>query len=240
MIKTGKMNCVNKGDMTDSKERLRFLEFLDRYQEDLYTTATTLEVLDLFMKDREVIKLDEYFPAFIGSYIRNALTSSVTTIYALFSNDKFSLRKFINYIKSNHDKIFTGDFYDITEWNDGTTTEKHHVFAKRGYEVAEECESLILSNQELIIKIKSFRDEKFAHLGDLSKLKQKKLELQELRLLFDLFSTIYNKIRARYDRAAFNFTPTNSKDVKGVAHIVSVYFENKTEINEILINKLTK
>ena len=194
-IRVGKIDYINKGDLTNTKVRKKFLNFLERYRQDVYNISTTLNVLNLFIQDKKVAQLGIFFPAFIDSYIINAWLSTVTLIYGLFSYDTYSVNNFIKFIKANYEEIFTAEFYEITHWNDGTITEQPYHFQQTGYEVAIECENLILNNKELIQKVKTFRNKRFAHFGDYTELNDKTLEISELNKLLELFSTIYNKIR---------------------------------------------
>lgn len=241
-VKTGKVTTINKGDTTITPEKRKFLKYIDLYEERLHIVSTSIEVLYLFIKDKEVNKLlgDNLCPAFFGSYINNALIATVTTLAGIFSNDKYSLNRLINYIKSNHNKIFTNDFYDITDWSDGTTTEKQYIFEKDGYQTAVDCDLLIEENGELIDKIKRFRNGKFAHFDDSDELKNMNLELNDLKKALELFNDVYNKIRVRYDRVHFDFKPVNATDVKELARVVNLYLSNKVEINKFLLEKKYK
>lgn len=236
-VRITKMETINKGDLTLNDEKKKFLHFSDIYRGKIRTVSTSIEILELIGKNEDVYNLYKYYPGFMNTFMENAWHASVTILSSIFShssNEENSIFKFLNYIKSNHNKIFTGEFCTVIKYSDGRIEEKPFKINGTACEDAKECETLITENEDIIKIIDAFRDEEFAHLGNGKKIIDLELKIEDLRKVLNLFSVIYNKFRNRYDLTSFVFSPTNSTDITSLAYLVSVYHKNETKINELI------
>lgn len=152
-------------------------------------------------------------------------------IYAFYSKtDIRSLNNFFNYIKANHNKIFTGDFYEKVNWGDEIEETKVDFGKKSIIDEVKECEQMIEERKELIDKIGEFRHNYYAHFGNIKKGKENFIYLKELEEALNLIERIIQKFQIRYDRVVKSFRLMNVSDVSNIGHILELYENNKEEL----------
>jgi hypothetical protein len=230
--RSGKIEHINKDKSPMNKEKEKFLEFMDLYQNIGRNVKTSLETLKLFNDNDKVKKICKYAPAFTTAIVSNIWKSSVVSIHAFFSwGDKRSLNRFLNYIEANHNKIFTGEFYERVDWGDEIEDTKFDFDKKTVIDEVKESRQIIEDNKILIIKIKKFRHTYYAHFGEPDEEdKVKYIYLKELEEALNLIEKIVRKFQVRYDRVVKSFRLMNVGDVKQIGHILELYENNKAEL----------
>lgn len=216
----------DKEPMNQYKEK--FLYFHKYFIEKGKNIAVTLATLDYLTKHEEDYKnLSTISPAFINTVICNFWAQAVIELDAFYrKNDILSFNKYFNYIKANWDKIFTKDFYQTIVHNDEKSTE-HIVFNYDDIiKSIEECEEIILFNNDKLNNLRKFRDKVFAHYDDISKEKEKNtISIDDLQSIFKITEQIINKIEVFYDRVITILNPINVADVFQLCFVVKKYRE---------------
>lgn len=240
-IKHGKATYQNLDEtgMNESKEKT--LKFFDKYINAGQNIATSIVILENLLFKNNLKLFNKYSPAFTSVMIDSLVGTCVIQLTAFFRNsDKLSLHKLFNYIRSNYNKIFTGKFQRVINYNDGTTEESIREYDKDNiFKTVEDCENLIQANETLIEKFKIFRDEIYGHFSDGKQLEniENSLLLEEMKTLLNLAERIVNKIKTMYDGGYECFEPINAKDVNSIIHIIKTYDRNRNDIDEIIIEK---
>lgn len=227
-----KTNRIDKAET--NKEKQKFERFQNLYRNILVNVAVSIKTLEELTEqiDGNVI-FSNYCPAFTTAVLKNFWAQSVIKLNECFKGDH-SFDKFINYIKANWNKIYTGKWEEITDWNDNTTEREEISFGRTEiFKRIEEVEQILdeEENKQIIEKIKDFRDKAFAHTDDDSP--KNVIHLTELRKAFSFAENIFNKLQVMYDRCHTCLEPSNSDDVKNIIHIVDLYNKYKTQIREI-------
>ena len=155
---------------------------------------------------------------------------SVIDLNECFNGD-YCFRNFLNYIEANWKKIYTGEWVDTTNWNDGTIDAEEIKYDKKTiiFNINKDRE-LLEKNTEVISKIKTFRDKVFAHIDE--DFPMETLKLKELRGIFTVAEELFNRMSGMYDRIHRCLEPSNSGDVRNVIKCVEAYDKYKEAIRE--------
>lgn len=102
----------NHGDTSMNKEKEKFLKFINFYKNVSCNIGETLYVLDYICKPEKYSVLSTVAKSFTNTVISNFYAQVVIYLHEFYYNlNDYSFIKFFNYIISNWDKIFTGDFH---------------------------------------------------------------------------------------------------------------------------------
>ena len=221
-----------------NKEKEKYNKFVNLYKQKCFYLFISLETLKELRNNEKSQALGKISPAFLSMTIKNIWVSSVVTLSAFFSNDTMSINKYFNYIKANHDKIFTGKFQDRVVNGLGVGKDEIMVvkFDKTILEVVAECEAILEENKANIDKIITLRDKIFAHFDkDTENYEEllKDININLLLKLVQIIETITNNINLQYDRIYTCFSPTNSNDIKSTLSALNFYSIYRKEIFEL-------
>lgn len=227
-----KTERIDKNEST--LEKRKFEKFSNLYR-NLLTNASisikSIEVLTEIKTEKENKVFFSYCPAFINAVFNNFWSQIVLNLNEIFRG-KFCVRKFIDYTKANWNKIFTGKWKETISWSDGSIDEEIIVF---NYDKIEKSlrivENLLEDNNEIIEKIKTFRDKAIAHIDE--NYTAEKLAIKELRQMFTIAEQIFNIITSMYDNVHKCLEPSNADDVYNLISCVNVYDEYKDEIRKL-------
>lgn len=224
-----------------NEQKKRFLYFRDYYINKGKNIATTIAVLDYLTTHREYYdNISTISPAFMSAVINNFWAQAVIDLYAFYyTKNDLSFNAFFRYITSNWNLIFTGDFYEYVDYGDETTTE-HIKYSKTDiFDAIKNCQNLIEENKDKIDRLKVFRDNVFAHFGDLSKQKDAvQISIELLQGLLALTEQIINKIEVFYDRTATSLNAINATDISQTCYAISKFKEYRDEIHTFDLQKM--
>lgn len=224
-----------------NEQKKRFLYFRDYYINKGKNIATTIAVLDYLTTHREYYdNISTISPAFMSAVINNFWAQAVIDLYAFYyTKNDLSFNAFFDYITSNWNLIFTGDFYEYVDYGDETTTE-HIKYSKTDiFDAIKNCQNLIEENKDKIDRLKVFRDNVFAHFGDLSKQKDAvQISIELLQGLLALTEQIINKIEVFYDRTATSLNAINATDISQTCYAISKFKEYRDEIHTFDLQKM--
>ena len=224
-----------------NEQKKRFLYFRDYYINKGKNIATTIAVLDYLTTHREYYdNISTISPAFMSAVINNFWAQAVIDLYAFYyTKNDLSFNAFFCYITSNWNLIFTGGFYEYVDYGDETTTE-HIKYSKTDiFDAIKNCQNLIEENKDKIDRLKVFRDNVFAHFGDLSKQKDAvQISIELLQGLLALTEQIINKIEVFYDRTATSLNAINATDISQTCYAISKFKEYRDEIRTFDLQKM--
>lgn len=236
-LKTIKMLFEEYGD-AQCKSKIEFEQYIQRYTDlgvNIYTTILTLE--KLASDEKLYDNLFRLSPAFFNSVFYNFWAMAVIHLNAFFSKgDSCSLYKFIEFLDSNHESIFTKKFYD--EIIGGEDVGKRYEISMKSYKTSREIfNSYLKQNSELLKKMRVARNKIFAHFDRDYLICQQcvltSLSLDELKQAINLIQSLVNIYAVLYDRCERSFESINATDIYQTAFGIELYLENKHE----LINK---
>lgn len=237
----GNIKYENKDTKPMNEQKKRFLYFRDYYINKGKNIATTIAVLDYLTTHREYYdNISTISPAFMSAVINNFWAQAVIDLYAFYyTKNDLSFNAFFDYITSNWNLIFTGDFYEYVDYGDETTTE-HIKYSKTDiFDAIKNCQNLIEENKDKIDRLKVFRDNVFAHFGDLSKQKDAvQISIELLQGLLALTEQIINKIEVFYDRTATSLNAINATDISQTCYAISKFKEYRDEIHTFDLQKM--
>ena len=237
----GNIKYENKDTKPMNEQKKRFLYFRDYYINKGKNIATTIAVLDYLTTHREYYdNISTISPAFMSAVINNFWAQAVIDLYAFYyTKNDLSFNAFFRYITSNWNLIFTGDFYEYVDYGDETTTE-HIEYSKTDiFDAIKNCQNLIEENKDKIDRLKVFRDNVFAHFGDLSKQKDAvQISIELLQGLLALTEQIINKIEVFYDRTATSLNAINATDISQTCYAISKFKEYRDEIHTFDLQKM--
>ena len=241
MIKSrlGHITTERVDDNASNKEKEKFEEYFKFYENVLANVSVSIKTLEEVTPNTKAIKtFQKHCPAFFESLIDNFWAQSVIGLNECF-HGVYSFKKFFNYTEANWNKIFTGEWIETTNWDDGTV-EKETIKYKRKiiFERIKEARAHLAANDNTILKIKGFRDKAFAHIDKDSPTCN--LELTELREIFDVAEKVFNCLVAMYDYVYRCLEPCNSNDVRNIIRIVQFYDKYRKEIRELEYKKIDK
>lgn len=201
------------------------------------TSIRTLEELTEKKREKEIKTFSKYCPAFINAVFYNFWSQSVIGLHEFFRGRDYAVRDFINYAKANWKQIFTGKWKETTTWSDGEIEERIIDFK---YDKVEErlnrAVKLLDSHEEIIEKIKIYREKVFAHID--KDTPKETLKLEELRQMFSVAEELFNMVTSMYDNVHKCTELTNSKDIYALIKCVNTCEEFKKEIRELRRKKI--
>lgn len=240
-VENRKIKYINKDKTLMNEEKEKFLKYLNLYRKAGNFISIALNTIDQLASKKT--KLGQFAPAFVNCVYYSFWSTSVILLNCFYSRgDDLSIFSFMEYIRNNYNRIFTGKFYDIYIHSDRRETKKIKFGKKEIFERLNQCENIIKENNKLLEKLDTFRNEMFAHFseGKKNKLKNQQLNIKELQKLLSLTEEIFNNLKIPYDRAFESLKPLNSKDVLVIEHILELYEENRELIKSEHIKKLLK
>ena len=240
-VEIGKIEYINEDKTPMNEEKEKFLKYLNLYRNAGNFISIALNTIDQLTSKKT--KLAQFAPAFVNCVHYSFWSTSVILLNCFYSRgDDLSIFSFMEYIRNNYNKIFTGKFYDIYIHSDRKETKKIKFGKKEIFERLNQCENIIKENNELLEKLDTFRNEMFAHFSEdkKNKLENQYLNIKELQELLSLTEKIINNLKIPYDRTFESFEPINSKDILGIEHILELYEENRELIKSEHIKKIFK
>ena len=237
----GHIEYENKDTTPMNEQKERYLYFHRYYINKGKNIATTIAVLDYFTTHQEDFQnISTLSPAFMSAVINNFWAQAVIGLYGFYhKSDDLSFEKFFCYVKSNWNLIFTGDFYETIYHGEEKRTERVKFTREKILQTIEECRKIVAENQEKIDLLGKFRDNLFAHYGDVSKERiAVSLSIDELQDIFQITEHILNKIEVIYDRVTTSFTPVYTTDICQTCHAINKYKEYRDKIRELDMQKM--
>ena len=239
MIKSrsGHITTERVDSNVSSKEKEKFEEYFKFFENVLANVSVSIKTLEEVTPNTKEIKaFQKHCPAFFESLIDNFWAQSVIGLNECFYGG-YSFENFFNYTESNWNKIFTGEWRETTNWDDGTVEKETIKYNRKViFERIKEAKAYLKTNNSTILKIREFRDKVFAHIDkDLPKCN---LELTELRAIFEVAEKVFNCLVTMYDYIYRSLEPCNSNDIRNIIRIVQVYDEYRKEIRELEYKKI--
>lgn len=230
-----KTNRIDKAET--NKEKQKFERFQNFYRNVLMNVSVSIKTLEeLTEQTEDVSAFKKYCPAFHYSVIHNFWAQSVIELNECFKGD-FSFNQVLNYVKANWNKIYTGKWEEMTNWDDNTVDREEIIFGKEKiFRQIEEVKQILdlAENKQIIEKIKEFRDKSFAHIDE--DFPKTSIYLTDLRKAFEFAEKIFNKIFAMYDKIHRFLEPSNSDDVSNLINVVEIYDKYQEQIIEMDVN----
>lgn len=237
----GYIEYENKDTKPINEQKERYLYFHRYYinkGKNIATSISVLNYLTTHQEDYENISIIS--PAFMSAVINNFWAQAVIGLYEFYyKKNDLSFHKFFCYIRSNWNLIFTGDFYEYIYHGEEKTI-KHIKFSQTDiFDAVQNCENIIDKNKDKIDRLGAFRDNIFAHFGDLSKQKNEvQISIELLQELLVLTGQIINKFEVFYDRTVTSLTPVNATDIYQMCRAIGKYKEYRDIIRELDRKKL--
>lgn len=229
-----KLESVNKDATGINDEKLEFFKFVDLYKSILPNIASTIFVLNELEKEDNLENISYVAPNFTQNLLNNYIYLAIIQLYAFYSNDDLSFRKFFNYIRANYNKIFTGDFYDYIKTKEGELIEEKHIKfdGDKIFGTIEECENIIAKKKDVIEDLGELRDNVCAHFSKdkNDKVKSTDVSIKLLDEMFNITEEIFNKIILMYDRTVYSLKPIGISDVSIILDLVKNFCKNKKEV----------
>ena len=236
----GYIHYENKDNTPMNDAKKRFLEFRKFFIEKGKNIAVTLEVLDyLTTKEEDYQNIATISPAFINAVIYNFWAQAIIELDGFYYQyNDFSFVNFFNYVKSNWNNIFTGQFYEEIYRENGKETKRVKFTRKQIFDTIAECELIIENQKDKLEKVRFFRDKIFAHFGEVKSSEQDKtISIDELKEVFLITQGILQKLEVFYDRTCTSLKPMNAGDIYQTCWAIKMYKEFRTEIAEMYSNK---
>lgn len=164
-MKHGKISSENRDRTPFNMEKKEFEECINLYSNIGSNVSISIDTLRFFNNNDSVQLVGKYAPAFTSFLIDSIWRSSIVSLNAFFSNDERGFKKLFDYIKANHNKIFTGKFYDIIDYGDEKKEVKIDFNIKTIFELIKECQDKISDHETLLKKLNAFRDNSYAHFS---------------------------------------------------------------------------
>ena len=218
----------------------RFKKYIDNYVHracQMHYCLTSLQEMQKVKRD-----IWMYGCAFWNYTYNSFIRELVINAYSFFEeystqNNVDSFDAFLNYIESNHKKIYCKKFFE-------------RVRGKEWQEVEFGCvlKDVTLTRQEIISfkqtdlfkNIKKLRDKIHAHndkdysIGDK---KAQGLLVEEWKDIHSLASKIINRFNVPFDRRHQSTVLANDNDIKQVIDILETYHSHKREILQLKFKK---
>lgn len=231
--RSGKITTERVDDNKPNKEKEKFEEYLNFYENVLLKVSMSIKTLEELTKTTKAVKIfQRKSPAFFECVIDNFWAQSVIGLDECFHGEHYPIGKFLNYVESNWNKIFTGQWIETVNWDDGTVDTKRIQYKRTEiFQRIQEARNILVEKESVVSRIKAFRDKVFAHID--KHFPEEDLELIELREIFDVVEKTVNYIGTMYDYVYKSFEPVNSNDVRNLINIIEIYYNNRAEINKL-------
>lgn len=221
----GTIQRRNDDTSPSNEEKNKFLSYLNFFIKSSYEISVMIKTLSFFIERQNDSKvLSNHSPAFMNA-VRRCFGECIILKYNLLYDrrDEYSFHKFFDYVSANHDKIFTGIFYNHIIWEDGNEEDDEKItFCWKDVKIAiEESKTLIEQNATTIKKISTLRDKRYAHYD--GELITDRISLTDVQNLFQITEKIINKFAYMYEKGHYSLTPTNAGDIENLAVIVKNY-----------------
>lgn len=229
--RSGSITTMRVDNNPQNEQKEKFEKFVNFYRNVLMNVSVSIKTLEELTKQtEEITTFQSYCPAFFQSVIHNFWAQSVIELNECF-NGEFCFRNLFNYVNANWNNIFTGEWLKTTNWNDGEIEKETIIYEKEQiFQRIEEAKNILLQNERMISKIKTFRDKVFAHID--KKSPKEKLYLKELREIFTVAERCFNAICSMYNLTHTYLEPTNSDDVYAIIKTVEIYHKYQKQFWE--------
>lgn len=221
----GTIQPRNDGPSLPNKEKEEFQSFLDFYIKSSYNISVLIKTLSfLIERPNDSNVLAAHSPAFIKVVKKSFGEQVILQLNLLYDKrEKYSFGQFFDYVKANHNRIFTGIFYNHITWEDGTEEDDEKITFrwKDVKEAIEESQLLIEHNATTIKKLSALRDKRYAHYD--GEIIADRISLADVCSLFQITEQIINKFTYMYERERYALTPVNANDIENLFNIVTVY-----------------
>jgi len=145
------------------------------------------------------------------------------------SRDSLSIWKFLNFVESNRPVFFTDAFYQRVKHKPNYIEYwvKHHVPITS--EEIQQLKKRIEELEELIRRIKGWRDKVIAHLDRTFYLREKRvsqeypLRTEELQKIIETTLEILNRVSIAYDGKEYNIRIGDEWDIRAVVASIQLY-----------------
>lgn len=236
--RSGSVKTNRLDDAELNKEKQKFEKFQNFYRNVLMNVSVSIKTLEeLTEQTDDVFTFKKYCPAFHNSVIHNFWAQSVIELNECFKG-KYSFNKALDFIKANWNKIYTGKWEEVTNWDDNTVEREEIVFDRdKIFQQIKEVEQILdlEENKQIINKIKEFRDKSFAHIDE--DFPKTSIYLADLRKAFVFAEKVFNILFSMYDNIHRFLEPTNSDDVSNLINVVETYDKHQEQIIELDVNE---
>lgn len=216
-----------------NKEQERYLYFHNYYINKGINVATSIAVLDYLTTHKEDYEnISKIAPAFVHAVIKNFWARAVIDLSEFYyQSGDLSFTKFLCYIKSNWNLIYTDDF-DVRKLKSVKGTVKRDKITKdKVFAIIDNCENLINTNEDKLQRLKFFRDNVFAHFGDESKQKETvTISIDLLKYILLLTEQIIIDFEILHTAVGTVLTPINATDISQICNAVSKWMEYRKQI----------
>lgn len=240
IVRTGHVNTTKIDNAEMNEEKKKFEEYIIFYKNELSNVATSIKTLEVLTANTEdIYTFKKYCPSFFRVAIYNFWSQCVIGLNECFNGDDYGYGNFFNYVKANWNKIFTAEWEKTTNWSDGTSDVSKIKWNYKNIESRiSQAQSILNVEKSAVRKIKTFRDQVFAHVD--KDQPDEKLNLKELRQIFTVAEKVFNAIASLYDLSEYCMEPLNSGDVGNLVRIVNQYDKYHDEINQLRRNDMLK
>ena len=220
-------------DLTNANaEKEKFKKYLEYYMKNTARIAVLKETLCIFVeKPDEYTKIAQYSPHFFNAVMESFSAQIILLLNCFYDQrEKYSFKNFFNYVRANHNKIFTGVFFDRVIWDDGSREDYNRItFDWKDVEKAiEESEKSIMENSSTIDKLAILRDKRFAHYDPNFSIIDK-IDFCDIQTLFQITENIVNRFIYMFKNEKYLLSPSDADDIKNMVQIIKFYEKHHNE-----------